>query len=63
MRETFPWPTKEMGEILKELKTIGEALPKDFMEELVKVVTSCGQKCESYSKKETCPIRGIALKN
>ena len=52
-----------MGEILKELKTIGEALPKDLMEELARVVTSCGKKCESCSKKETCPIRGITLKN
>jgi hypothetical protein len=54
---------KEMGELLKELKTIGEALPKDLMEELARVVTSCGKKCESCSKKETCPIRGITLKN
>jgi len=54
---------KEMGELLKELKTIGEALPKDLMEELARVVTSCGQKCETCNKKETCPIRGITLKN
>jgi hypothetical protein len=52
-----------MGELLKELKTIGEALPKDLMEELARVVTSCGQKCQTCSKKETCPIRGITLKN
>ena len=54
---------KEIGELLKEFKTIGEALPKDLMEELVKAVTSCGQKCESCSKKETCPIRGLNLRN
>lgn len=54
---------KEVSELLKELKTIGEALPKDLMEELARVVASCGQKCESCSKKETCPIRGITLRN
>ena len=54
---------KEIGEFLKELKTIGETLPKDLQEELLKVVTSCGRKCESCSKKETCPIRSLNLRN
>ncbi len=58
----IPLP-KEIGELLKGLRTIGEALPKDLMEELVKAVTSCGQKCESCSRKETCPLRGLTLKN
>jgi hypothetical protein len=54
---------KDIGDLLKGLKTIGEALPKDLLEELARGVTSCGQKCETCSKKETCPIRGITLKN
>jgi hypothetical protein len=58
----IPLP-KEISELLKELKTIGGALSKDLKEELLKVVTSCGQKCVSCSKKETCPIRGFTLRN
>ncbi len=54
---------KELGELLKEFRAIGEALPKDLMEELIKVVTSCGKKCESCARKETCPIRNSRFTN
>ena len=54
---------KEMNELLKELKTMGETLPKDLKEELLDVATSCGQKCESCGKEETCPMRGLTLRN
>jgi hypothetical protein len=54
---------KDVGELLKEFRTIGDVLPKDLMEELIKAVTSCGQKCESCARKETCPIRNSRLTN
>ena len=58
----LPLP-KEIGGLLKELKSIGEALPKNLLEELINLTSSCGKKCESCTKKETCPIPNSKLTN